>query len=325
MKFFCVLFAGICLMSCSDKGTTFTNPVRTTEGDPVAVADPFVYKYDGVYYMTGTTAEDRGFDYYTSTDLVNWEYKGPLFRKSENHYGVGAFWAPEVKYYKGKFYMTYSALDEECGFLLSSLAVSDKPEGPFRELYTPWFNLGYSAIDCHIFTDEDGTPYLYFSKNGSQDGYTYGQNYAVQLSADLSQFIGEPVLVGEASQEWEKVNYEKNRCNEGAFVIKRGNTYYMTYSANDTGYDKYGIGVATAQHPLGPWTKDEENPLMTTVESEGISSPGHNSIVESEGGKELLIIYHTHRDINEPKPNWNRVVHIDRLYFDKNGKLCVSP
>ena len=74
---------------------TYTNPVRTTDGEVLQVADPFVYEYKGTYYMTGTTAGDCGFDYYTSKDLVTWEYGGPLFRKSAGHFGAGAFWAPE--------------------------------------------------------------------------------------------------------------------------------------------------------------------------------------------------------------------------------------
>lgn len=84
-----------------------------------------------------------GFDYYVSSDLVAWEYGGPLFRKSPAHFGAGAFWAPEVERYEGRFYMTYSCLEPERGVLLSCLAVSDRPEGPFEELYTPWFDLGF--------------------------------------------------------------------------------------------------------------------------------------------------------------------------------------
>lgn len=309
---------------------TYTNPVRTIEGDVVRIADPFVYKHKKVYYLVGTTAaaESAGFDYYTSTDMVVWKYAGPLFRKAEGHFGVGAFWAPEVEYYKGKFYMTYSCLDAKRGILLSCLAVSDTPEGPFKELYTPWFDLGYSAIDCHIFVDDDKarTPYLYFSKNGNQDGYGYGENYVVALKQDLSGFAGEPRLVSRASQPWEKVRWDVNRCNEGVFVFKKGNTYYMTYSANDTGFSNYGVGVATASNPLGPWTKYEDNPLMTTDLTQGVSSPGHNSMVESPSGREWFIVYHRHADPNGSRPSFDRVVCIDRLYVDKTGKLkMVGP
>ena len=80
-------------------------------GKPVPVADPCVYEDNGVYYLTGTTGTTdgkHGFDYYYSKDLRTWTYGGPLFRVGENHPGVDCFWAPEVRKYNGKFYMTYS-------------------------------------------------------------------------------------------------------------------------------------------------------------------------------------------------------------------------
>ena len=97
----------------------------------------------------------------------------------------------------------------------------------------------------------------------------------------------------------------------------------MTYSANDTGYEFYGVGVATAKHPLGSWTKYADNPLMTTDLSRGISSPGHNSIITSPEGN-LYIIYHRHADAHCEKPNWDRVVCMDRIYFDETGKLKIA-
>lgn len=112
------IYATGCLCCLSLAGTScatgeepvYDNPLRTSAGDTVRLADPFVYESDGLYYMTGTTAsaEASGFDYYVSSDLVAWEYGGPLFRKSPAHFGAGAFWAPEVERYEGRFYMTYS-------------------------------------------------------------------------------------------------------------------------------------------------------------------------------------------------------------------------
>ena len=107
-------------------------------------------------------------------------------------------------------------------------------------------------------------------------------------------------------------------------VLQRENdTYYMTYSANDTGEGFYGVGVSLAQHPLGPWRKCADNPLMTTDLSNNISSPGHNSIIEAPDGN-LYIVYHRHADAHCKKPNWDRVVCIDRLYFDERGRLKVD-
>ena len=324
-----VLTAFLCCSSIfvfgKSKAETYTNPLKTVDGDTLRFGDPFVYKYGDTYYMTGTTAEN-GFDYYTSKDMVTWKYGGPLYRKSENHFGAGAFWAPEVEYYKGKFYMTYSCLDAKRGLLLSCLAVSDKPEGPFKDLYTPWFDLNYSAIDCHIFVDDDPrqTPYLFYSRNGSRDGYAYGEIWSVRLQDDLSGFDGEPRLIGQADQPWELVCRDKNRCNEGPFVIKYEGTYYMTYSGNDTGQSHYGVGIATAPHPLGPWAKYDDNPQMITDFSRGISSPGHNSIITSPDGSELFIVYHRHADPWQPRPAFDRIVCIDRIHFDKAGRMHIS-
>jgi hypothetical protein len=40
------------------------------------------------------------------------------------------------------------------------------------------------------------------------------------------------------------------------------------------------------------------------------------------GGKEMFIVYHTHADAE--KPSGDRVVNIDRLYFDEAGNLKIK-
>jgi len=120
--------------------------------------------------------------------------------------------------------------------------------------------------------------------------------YGVALADDLSKPVGEPVKLMEADQPWEKVRYAENRCNERAFVLKHGGRYYMTYSANHTRFRHYGIGYATADKPLGPWVKAEENPIAATNLDIGVSGPGHSCITSSPDGKEMFIVYHTHAD-----------------------------
>lgn len=333
MKYFYLLWLILLniflLFSCEqtqDKQVkNYTNPLKTIDSTEIYVADPFVYKAGDLYYLTGTTSlpEGEGFAYYVSSDLVTWEYKGLLYHKPEGHIGSFAFWAPEVHYYKGQYYMTYSCYVKELDRMLTCLAISEKPDGPFIDRYTPWFDFGYSAIDADIFVDDDDTPYLYFSKNGMQGILATGELYGVKLKEDLSGVDGEPLFISGASQPWEKVNWERNRCNEGAYVFKRNERYYMTYSANDTGYEYYGIGVSYADNPLGPWRKSEDNPLLTTNLSEGVSSPGHNSVVETQNG-ELYIIYHRHADAHCQKPNWDRVVCMDRIFFDEKKNLKID-
>ncbi len=323
----CLLLA-ISVVATSATLPTYTNPV----GSGIRMGDPFVLKYNGDYYLYGTTGP---FKCWTSRNLVDWQYAGYAYRKTKDSWGTGSFWAPEVIHYKDKFYMVYSCTPpSKEGFRLC-LAVADKPTGPFTDIYTPWFDDGSSNIDGHIFIDDDGTPYLFFNKvgvvgqpwRGPEHGHLFGHIYAAKLKPDLSAIEGQPVLCTKADQKWElstTPGHMPSHCNEGAFVLKHGDTYYMTYSAGHYADPLYGIGYATASSPLGPWTKSPHNPLVAKNLKIDVSGPGHNSITVSPDGKELFMVYHTHADPDNP--SGDRTVNIDRLVFDEDGTLrLVGP
>lgn len=315
---FCLLLFASCI-----KREHPVNPLMCN-GEPIILGDPFMYQHDGRYYLTGTYGTmNYGFPCYISDDMIHWEFNGMLWEKNENSWASEAFWAPEVKYYDGKFYLTYSGLSKSGIGLRIALAVSNRPEGPFTDLYAPWFDFGFGAIDGHIFTD-GGRPYLFFSMNGAKDGYSFGIIYGVQLAKDLSAPVGDTIRLLEASQPWEKVNWEHNRCNEGPFVFKYHDTYYMTYSGNHTFEPNYGVGYATASSPLGVWTKASENPIAGKDTALNITGIGHNSLLPTARADEMMIIYHTHADPAHPE-NQKRYANIGLLKIDKNGKLKFYP
>jgi len=298
---------------------TYTNPV----GGDITMGDPFALLHEGTYYLHGSSAGD-GFKCWTSPDLVHWTPSGYAYRRDERSWGRGAFWAPEVFGYRGKFYMTYSCLQEKKESYRICLAVADSPKGPFADLHAPWFDIGWACIDGHVFVDDDGTPYLFFDRVGvvgrpRVDGYMFGVIHAVELADDLSGPVGDPVPCLHASQPWEEPDGNVSRCNEGAFVLKHEGTYYMTYSSGHYASPRYGIGYATAASPFGPWTKSDANPLAATDRPIGVSGPGHNSITTSPDGTELFMVYHAHADPD--RPSGRRTVNIDRLTFDERGNL----
>ncbi len=293
--------------------TSYTNP-------GITLADPYVFFENGMYYAYGTTSSD-GFLCWTSVDLVNWTSEGYAYQETPSTWGDDTYWAPEVKAFNGKYYMSYSCRGKggaNEGRMLLCLAVSDSPTGPFTDLYAPWFDEGYSCIDSDIFFDDDATPYLYFDKVGAS-GYIYGLVYVRQLSGTDLTITGDAVQCIQASQPWENPNSSVNRTNEGSFVFRYQDTYFMTYSANSWDNPYYGIGYATAASPLGPWTKSVDNPIIHRDESIGIYGPGHNSITTSPDGKEKFIVYHTHVS----STNTSRKMNIDRLYIDDNLELQV--
>ena len=85
----------------------YTNPVYANY-----FADPFVWKHDERYYAIGTGPvegqaagrEEFVFPLLSSDDFVSWKYirgalKAPAFAVG------GAFWAPEVAFHDGRFYL----------------------------------------------------------------------------------------------------------------------------------------------------------------------------------------------------------------------------
>jgi beta-xylosidase len=186
----------------------------------------------------------------------------------------------------------------------------------------PLFDNGWSCIDGHIFVDADGTPYLYFTKVGVTDPppkrFLLGINHGVKLKPDLSGIDGEPVLCTRADQPWELPESGRSRCTEGPFVLRNGDTFYMTYSANHYAEPFYGIGYATAPSPLGPWTKSPDNPLVSQKPELGISGPGHNCVIKAPDGT-LFMVYHAHADPEQP--SGRRTVNLDRLELKADGRL----
>src|SRR5258708_23542786 len=111
-----------------------THPARTSYTNPVYhqyMADPFVLFHEGHYYAYGTgpaSTDGKRFPVLHSTDLVTWEDKGWALTPS-----IGDdFWAPEVAFNAGTFYMYYSAHGVDGHDHQLRVATSDNPLGPFR-------------------------------------------------------------------------------------------------------------------------------------------------------------------------------------------------
>jgi hypothetical protein len=66
-----------------------------------------------------------------------------------------------------------------------------------------------------------------------------------------------PIIVPGDEGEWD------DHLLEACDIFKDGETYYFYYHATSKNGRSYEVGVATAPHPMGPWTKPAENPVLT--------------------------------------------------------------
>ncbi len=300
--------------------STYQNPLPIKN-----IGDPFILRApDGTYYCYATSAPD-GFKAWSSPDLVNWADIGYIYKRREESWGASDFWAPEVVNYGGKYFLHYSARWGEKQSLRIGVATADSPGGPFVDVFNrPMFDFGYAAIDGHVFFDDGGRKYFYYSRDCSEnvvDERHESHIYVAELNDDLTSLKGEPLLITKPEQEWECHSGPEWFWNEGPFVLKHNSRYYLMYSANFYASREYSVGYAVAESPMGPFVKAGHNPILFSPNA-AISGPGHNSVTTSPNGSELFIVYHIHSDPQHP--SGDRQVCIDRMGFRADGTLYVT-
>lgn len=296
--------------------------------DITYIGDPQILLFENKYYCyaTNTSHYYDGFDVWVSDDMQSWE--GPIrcFTAIES-WGKSHFWAPEVVYHNGKFVMHYTAKSREKDSLRIGVAVSDSPTGPFRDVYDrPLFDFGYATIDGSVLLSEEGN-FLYYSRDCCEnyvDGVRKSQVYCVKLDDTLTKVVSEPLLMTSPSEPFELLSLgarpKPTLWNEGPCVIKKGNKYIMNYSANYYASNDYAICVATADHPLGPWKKSANNPVLSRRAD--LFGAGHNAFFTAKDG-ELYTSFHIQTD--PENPSGDRTVVIGKVTFgEKNGDVLET-
>jgi len=322
MKHLIILFLFVASSTSLWADDTYTNAVINPDDYGLSSsADPFVFKdTDGTYYCYVTGA---GFPVFSSKDLVNWTYRGKAFPKARAKWATVNFWAPEVVKLGNIYYLNYTGSESDDSPKRIGLASSKSPIGPFDDVSaTPFYNLGTKGcIDSHIFIDDDGRTYLYYSLALAQNvvnGVNRSEIWGIEVKPDLSGFIGTAKQLFYPTLSWE------NNVSEAPTMVKHDGTYYLMYSGNGYGNAKYAVGYATSASPLGTFTKYAGNPILINGnKGPAITGTGHNSVTTSPDGTELICVYHSHINLAQ-LGGGPRKVNIDRMGFYSNGVMYVS-
>jgi beta-xylosidase len=243
-------------------------------------------------------------------------------------------WAPDAATKNGKYYLYFPARDQQ-GIFRIGVAVSDKPEGPFKPEAEPI--KGSFSIDPATFVDDDGSAYLYFGGlwGGQLQCYQKGNNqfdeswsgpkepsgegvYALgpkvgKLTEDMLQLDGEVQeieILDPATGKKILADDHDKRFFEAAWMHKKNDTYYFSYSTGDTHYLCY----ATGSSPTGPFTYAGR--LLEPV----LGWTTHHSIVEFKG---RLWLFHHDCELSGGV-NHLRSVKVKELFYDKDGKIVTE-
>jgi GH43 family beta-xylosidase len=297
------------------------------------LADPFVFRHDGDYYAIGTGPASDGLEFpmLRSSDFTHWEPIG--FALERPQVDGDCFWAPEIAFHEGRFFLYYSVGKADKGHHLRA-AISQNPYGPYRDSGRPLLDPESTpfAIDASPFRDVDGRWYLFYSRDFLEcgnDGRS-GTALVVAPMTDMLHLSTKYAVVMRAQHDWQR--FQANRIIyggtydwhtlEGPFTIRHAGRYYCFYSGGNWQNDTYGVDWVEANHPMGPYkdTNRGNGPRLLTSVPGHVIGPGHNSIVSGPTGDSSYIAYHA----------WDKGMTARRLYLDllewtEEGPFCYGP
>lgn len=257
--------------------------------DDYGIGDPFVLRWNGMYYMYPSTCEER-VKVFTSRDLVHWTDAGYCTKGRD----VDFAYAPEVIYWRGSFYMITSP-NGRGHYILKS----ESPLGPFK-LITG--NFGHS-IDGSFFKTDDGRLMMLFPddwiiKSAMLDEQTL-------LPSKLASSTGATL------KHW----------TEGPGLFRRGDWYYLTFTGNHVCSTGYQVSFASRKGgPKGSFAQREDATLLiNSVFRDEFKGLGHSSNVVGPDLDSIYTAYHSLVSLGGPA----RLYNLDRL-FTNNGLLYTS-
>ena len=195
----------------------YCNPVYARD-----FPDPFVFLHKATYYAVATGkrrevpgaegfAEPSVFPLLKSKNLTDWQSLGYAMKRPDESLG-NSFWAPEIAFHEGRFYLYYSVGFGDKRHHLR-VAVSERPEGPYIDLGTPLTDLEQCpfAIDADPFQDDDGQWYLFYARDflDAEGGVRAGTALVVDRLLEMTRLAGEERVVLRARHDWQC--YQKDR------------------------------------------------------------------------------------------------------------------
>ena len=301
-----VLFAGLAF---STSALFAGNPILTDvfTADPAPLVDG-----DTVYlYTTHDEAPPRQWlvmnDWlcYSSKDMKTWTPHGPVASKDTFEWGTHDAWAAQTIRKDGKYwlYVTLCGKGQYSGRAIG-VAVSDKPEGPFKDAIGKplvWDSMtpgpvGWDDMDPTVFIDDDGTPWLAW-------GHT--MLYVAKLKPNMVELDGEIRMM-------RLPNY-----TEGPWLFKRNGLYYMIYVSHILNGFHEMASYATATSMDGPWT-----PRGLMCRDTKNSDCIHPGVAEFKGNWYFFYLNGALTLANGEKGDaQHRSVCMDYMYFNPDGTI----
>ena len=275
----CLLGVSQILSGQNTATATYQNPVI-----PGDIPDPTVIRVGEMYYAAGTTSDFApNYPIYESVDLVNWKQIGSIFSYPPV-WTSNSFWAPELCYHNGTFYVYYTARRKEDRVSCIGVATTKDLRKGFTD-HTIIVEWGKEAIDGFIFQDDDKKRYISWKAYGLNKERPI-EILASELSVDGLSLVGEHFSLTRFDLGW------KGNGDEGQCLVKHGEYYYLLYSIGgccDNRCD-YRVMVSRSKNLKTGWEQLPE-PIMQG--GDVWKCTGHGTLVTTPDNR-YYYLYHSY-------------------------------
>lgn len=248
--------------------------------------DPFVLTTPSGYVAYGTNAAGANVQVRTSPDLSAWTVHADALPNLPSWADPGFTWSPSVLVRGQAYALWYVVRHAASGRQVISVAHAPSPLGPFEDRSSgpavAQLDLG-GSIDPSPFVDEDGTAYLCWKADSNAIDRP-SSLWVQPLRGDGAAVVGEATRLLVHDRRWERP------LIEAPSMIAASGGYWLFYSGGWWESDRYGIGYATAPHPLGPWTKQTRRRPWAASSAQALG-PGGAEVFRGRDGT-LYLAYH---------------------------------
>jgi xylan 1,4-beta-xylosidase len=286
----------------AEYGEMYHNPIRRG-----MFPDPSIVRLGEDYYMVNSS-----FIFFPcipishSRDLIHWEIIGhaitnPKWAGLDGLEGGRGYWAPDISYDNGMFYITATyRLNDSGKVYRRQIVVSSKnPEGPYSE---PSY-IEEDGIDPSLF-HEDGRHYMLLNRGAR----------ILELSSDCKKQISKASLLYYGDYK---------RAPEGPHLLKKDGYYYLFLAEGGTGMG-HRITVARSRELMGNYEPCPYNPIMRQMdEKAGIQRCGHGKPVCTQNG-EWYMVYLCGRRAEEKYSILGRETALDPITWTEDGWPMVN-
>jgi len=302
----CLLIMFTSTTAIKEKEKTYCNPVNLNYRFQVTNnisyregADPSMVRYKDKYILFASHSSG----YWYSDDMFKWNYL-PIKSMPIEDYAPDVITVNDTTYYAAS-----SGSKMPLYYTTNPLIDNWKPMEK---------TLPFAIWDPNFFQDEDGKVYLYWGCSNT------APIYGVRLGAKM-QPVTEPKVFIEHNQKsygWENPGESheltRNGYNEGAWMTKYKNRYYLQYAAPGTEFKTYADGVYTSDSPLGPFKYETYSPF--SYKPGGFAGgAGHSSTFQDKYGN----YWHISTMSISVRHMFERRLGLFPAAFDKDGVLRV--